>query len=132
MVSPTITVESAKLASIITVGVTVLMGIGGVVLLAGARRRRCFLAFVGLSALPLIVGSIGTAVGYAEAGEALAKMGESAAGSTLVATAFAQARLPLYIGAAGFGALLILSFAGLLLCKDLCEPKEKPATELVK
>ena len=132
MTDPRIAVESSTIAGAAVVGISVLLGMAGVAILAAARRRRCFIVFSVLAALPLVAGAIGTVIGYGEVGEAVAAMGAAGVEPQIVDAAFAQARLPLYIGAGGFAALLIVSLVGLLLCKDLCASKELRPTELIK
>ncbi len=103
--------------------VTVLMGIGGVIMLASVRKRCMFYTFAGLAAVPILLGVIGTMLGYSEVYRTVA---ESASDDpAMLRKMLAQARIPLFLGAGGFGALLLVSLAGLLLCKGVCDGEDE-------
>ena len=126
------TVKSSGYFGVGVLIVTIVLGIGGVFMLAKIRKRCLFYTFTGVATVPLILGVIGTGVGYAETFRALG--GAAEADPTLLNSMLSQARIPLFLGAGGFGALLLVSLAGLLLCKGVCdgEDEDEEATERVK
>ena len=120
-------VKSAGVFGAAVLLVTIILGIGGVVMLATVRKRCMFYIFTGIAAVPLVLGTIGAGMGYAETYRALGDAG--AADASLLNAMLAQARIPLFLGAGGFGALLLVSLAGLLLCKGICDDEDETAAD---
>ena len=61
-------------------------------------------------------------MGYAETYRLIGERSE--ADPSLMSAMLSQARMPLFLGAGGFGALLIVGLAGLLLCKGICDGED--------
>lgn len=104
----------------LVIAITALLGVAGVVLLASARKRIMFVYFALASCIPLIAGFMATSKAYSRI-EAAAEARPGIVSREMRDIELAHARLPFLAGAGGFGALLIVTLAGLLICRDLCK-----------
>ncbi|MBL8801719.1 MAG: hypothetical protein JNN27_06975 [Planctomycetes bacterium] len=88
----------------------------GVVMLDGRSTRSQFAWFLALALLPLALGAIGAAAGHSTIDNVLAAGG--AAAPAEIERGRVSAAIPLEIGAAFTGLLLIVGLIGILLAGD--------------